>query len=75
MSLIKLQLNELAVYYFLDAVASKFGRFGKGNVAQVIVMDEVGCVGVESSLLDCTFSIHDCSHDEDAGVICEGNES
>ena len=63
------------MYYFLDAVASKFGRFGSGNFEQAIVMDEVGCTGVESSLLDCTFSIHNCGHQEDAGVICEGNES
>ena len=47
-----------------------FGR-GKG----MIWMDEVNCVGNETSLDDCPhagFGNHNCFHSEDIGVICEG---
>lgn len=38
-------------------------------------MDEVNCTGHEQFLSDCPFNgwgNHDCSHFEDAGVICQG---
>ena len=36
-------------------------------------MDNVGCTGGESRLVDCPFDRHttDCTHDEDAGVHCQ----
>ena len=36
-------------------------------------MDDVGCVGDESSLLDCGhrgWGVHNCDHDEDVTITC-----
>ena len=47
--------------------------FGQGS--DPIWMDEISCVGDESHLRDCPFNgwgSHDCSHYEDAGVVCDG---
>ena len=46
-------------------------RFGQGSGP--IQLDDVQCVGTESSLTDCParpINQHDCSHFEDAGVRC-----
>ena len=42
-----------------------------------ILMDNVGCVGTETRLWDCTtngIGVHDCSHSEDASVQCVGGK-
>ncbi|XP_071505154.1 neurotrypsin-like [Diadema antillarum] len=47
--------------------------FGRGNTTQTIWLDEVACSGSEQRLSDCQFDgwfNHDCTHWEDAGVIC-----
>ena len=44
-------------------------HFGVGSGD--ILLDNVGCTGNESSLLDCRYvSLPNCYHLEDAGVIC-----
>ena len=55
-----------------NAIAFVSAYFGAGSGS--IVMDNVFCVGYESSLFSCTYSsTHDCSHNEDAGVRCSNS--
>ena len=42
-----------------------------GSGTGPIHLDEVICSGTESSILDCQYiTDHDCSHNEDIGVLC-----
>ena len=45
--------------------------FGQGSGP--IQLDDVNCIGNETSLLNCThLTTHNCGHQEDAGVACPG---
>ena len=60
---------------FEDAACSvRAAGFGRGNFSTPIWMDELNCFGYESALDLCYFrgwGRHDCSHYEDAGVVCQ----
>jgi len=60
---------------FIRAVsAPRFSPFGQSSGP--IWLDQLGCAGTEGSLCECTannIGVHDCSHFEDAGAVCQGN--
>ena len=50
--------------------------FGEGS--GLIVLNNVNCYGGEYSIFECNHNIlgeHDCTHREDAGVVCYGESS
>ena len=53
-----------------DATAYSGATFGQGS-SLIIALDDVSCIGEEASLFSCTGTAnHDCTHAEDAGVLC-----
>ena len=55
--------------------ALSYAFYGQGT--GTILMDEVGCVGTEARLWDCSnagIGVNDCTHVEDASVQCVGKE-
>ena len=59
-------------YSDTDSVAFTSSHFGNGIGS--IFLDDVGCSGSESQLINCYYDsvTSDCSHLEDAGVRCQG---
>ena len=56
-------------------IALSRGELGRGGEDQPIYLDQVTCLGDETALSQChhnQFGLHDCSHYEDAGMICQG---
>ncbi|KAM8807967.1 HHIP-like protein 1 [Eudromia elegans] len=52
--------------------AAKKAEFGAGRRLPIL-LDDVRCSGRERRLLECTHAglgAHDCTHEEDAGVVC-----
>ncbi len=61
--------TRLYSHHLLDAISHPRATYGV--VDRPILLDEVGCAGTESNLLDCPHtSQHDCSQFENAGVEC-----
>ncbi|XP_041363776.1 deleted in malignant brain tumors 1 protein-like [Gigantopelta aegis] len=58
-------------YVGFGAMGLQGGRYGRGTGP--IFIDNVGCLGNENNILDCSHGglyQHNCNHGEDAGVIC-----
>lgn len=56
--------------------ATKRAEFGEGRSLRIL-LDDVECTGEEKNLLECMHADigkHNCSHKEDAGVICSHEE-
>ncbi len=63
----------LACFRFPGAVAVTNAGFGQGSALSPILLDNVGCIGSETTLIDCShlgIGSHNCRHSEDAGVRC-----
>ena len=51
--------------------------FGAGPASQRIWLDDVNCLGTETNIGQCLnlgWGIHNCVHNEDAGVRCYGED-
>ena len=60
------------MHYYTVGTIRCCAAFGRGTGP--ILLDQVQCSGTESNLLSCPanqIGIHDCSHYEDAGVVCQ----
>ena len=56
-------------------IGTRANFFITTNRGRPILLDEVGCRGNETNILQCLSvdpGIHDCSHILDAGVMCDG---
>lgn len=57
---------------YTGAIPRSQAYFGQGSGD--ILLDNVGCTGVERRLIDCPnngVGVHNCAHSEDAGVTCQ----
>ena len=61
--------------YITDGIAQLNSYYGAGSGQ--IWLDDVACTSSNTKLLQCHSSpigSHSCSHSDEAGVKCEGNE-
>ena len=59
-----------------DASGQRGAAYGQGSGP--ILLDQVQCFGNESDIFDCPrndIGMHNCVHDQDAGVTCTARES
>ena len=58
-----------------DASGQRGATYGQGSGP--ILLDQVQCFGNESNVFDCPrndIGMHNCAHDQDAGVTCTARE-
>lgn len=61
------------IFYSGIAIPAAEVIFGEGTGP--IHYDELACTGLEQSIKQCSHSnYNDCTHSEDAGVICDGSK-
>lgn len=53
---------------FVDPVLQPSSSFGPGMGS--IFLDNVACTGTEENLIDCPSSTPTCTHDNEAGIMC-----
>ena len=66
-------MNLYQLIVAIGAIGYSFSHIGGGTGS--IFLDDLGCHGYESKLLDCTrpkIGVHNCNHNADAGVRCQG---
>ena len=66
--------NNNIVYRCLSTGAIAYSAAFYGQGTGPIYLDNVGCTGTESRLIDCShrgIGVHDCGHSEDAGIQCQ----
>ncbi len=62
--------------YFNATAALGSDRFRAGNGP--ILFSELACIGNESIITECHHpltGVHNCTHSEDVGVVCEGESA
>ena len=72
---LKLKIHVSLFFFTTDATAYSFARYGQGTGP--IHLDNVACTGTEDALVNCTYDsdTSDCSHFEDASVLCQCEHS
>ena len=69
-SCIRMYFVHHTTHFYIANNVIPIRNFGGGTGP--IFLGNVGCTGMENSLFDCPHdTTHDCTHKQDAGVICD----